>query len=69
MLQKRRSGDGCDLESTLCKYDWRKGELFVLSWVRVRGLRRVSITSERLIIISLFTQNNADNTILQRYKL
>ena len=24
------SGDGCDLASTLCKYD-----LFVLSWVRV----------------------------------
>ena len=29
------SGDGCDLASTLCKYDLRKGDLFVLSWARV----------------------------------
>ena len=25
------SGDGCVLASTLCKYDLRKGDLFVLS--------------------------------------
>ena len=25
------SGDGCDLAATLCKYDLRKGDLFVLS--------------------------------------
>ena len=25
------SGDGCDLASTLCKYDLRKGGLFLLS--------------------------------------
>ena len=25
----------CDLSSTLCKYDLRKGNLFVLSWARV----------------------------------
>ena len=25
------SGDRCDLASTLCKYDLRKGDLFVLS--------------------------------------
>ena len=31
-----RNGDGCDLASTLCKYDLRKGYLFVLSWARVR---------------------------------
>ena len=30
------SGDGCDLAWTLCKYDLRKGDLFVLSWERVR---------------------------------
>ena len=30
------SGDLCDLASTLCKYDLRKGNLFVLSWARVR---------------------------------
>ena len=30
-----RSGDVCDLVSTfLCKYDLRKGDLFVLSWAR-----------------------------------
>ena len=26
-----RSGDRCDLASTLCKYDLRKGDLFVTS--------------------------------------
>ena len=30
MLQRGHSGDGCDLASTLCKYDLRKGDLFVL---------------------------------------
>ena len=29
MLQRVHSGDGCDLMSTLCKYDLRKGDLFV----------------------------------------
>ena len=33
-LQRGHSGDGCDLPSTL--YDLRKGDLFVLSWARVR---------------------------------
>ena len=33
-------GDGCDLASTLCKYDLWKGDLFVLSWARVRRVRR-----------------------------
>ena len=32
-------GDGCDLASTLCKYDLRMGDLFVLSWERVRRVR------------------------------
>ena len=32
-------GDGCDFTSTLCKYDLRKGDLFVLSWARVRRVR------------------------------
>ena len=36
------SGDGCDLASTLCKYDLRKGDLFVLSWARVLQVRRGS---------------------------
>ena len=46
MLQRGHSGDGCVLASTLCKYDLRKGDLFVLSWARVR---RGSISSELLV--------------------
>ena len=46
MLQWGHSGDGCDLASTLCKYDFRKGDLFVLSWTRVRRVRLGSISSE-----------------------
>ena len=49
MLQRGHSGDGCVLASTLCKYDLRKGDLFVLSWARVRGVRRGSISSELLV--------------------
>ena len=46
MLQRGHSGDGCVLASTLCKYDLRKGDLFVVSWARVR---RGSISSELLV--------------------
>ena len=46
MLQRGHSSDGCDLASTFCKYDLRKGDLFVLSWARVRRGRRGSISSE-----------------------
>ena len=42
MLQRGHSGDGCVLASTLCKYDLRKGDLFVLNWARVRRVRRCS---------------------------
>ena len=42
VLQRGHSGDGCDLASTLCKYDLRKGDLFVLSW-------RGSISSELIM--------------------
>ena len=31
VLQRGGSGDGCDLVSTLCNYDLRKGDLFDLS--------------------------------------
>ena len=41
MLQSGNSGDGCDLTLTWCKYDLRKGDLFVL--------RRGSLFSELLI--------------------
>ena len=30
VLQRGHSGDGCDLVSTLCKYD-----LFVMGWARL----------------------------------
>ena len=39
----------CVLASTLCKYDLWKGDLFVLSWARVRRVRRGSISSELLV--------------------
>ena len=48
VLQRGNSGDGCDLASTLCKYNLRKGDLFVLSWAMVRRVRRGRISSERL---------------------
>ena len=47
-LQRGHSGDGCDLASTLGKYDLRKGDLFVLSWAKVGQVRRGSISSELL---------------------
>ena len=46
VLQSGHSGDGCDLASTLCKYDLRKGDLFFLSWAWVR---RRGISSELLM--------------------
>ena len=46
VLQKGHSGDGCDLGSTLCSYDLRKGHLFVPSWARMRRVKRGSISSE-----------------------
>ena len=35
--------------STLCKYDFRKGDWFVLSWARVQRVRRGSLSSELLM--------------------
>ena len=51
MLQRGHSGDGCDLASTLCNYDLRKGDLFVLSWARVRRVWRGSMSSELLMFV------------------
>ena len=45
VLRRGHSGDGCEWASTLCKYDLRKRDLFVLSWARVRRVRRGSISS------------------------
>ena len=49
VLQGRNSGNGCDLALTLCRYDLRKSDLFVLSWERVRRVRQGSISSELLM--------------------
>ena len=49
VLQRGHSGDGCDLASTLCRYDLRKGDLFFLSRERVRRARQRSISSELLM--------------------
>ena len=49
MLQRGHSGDGCVLASTLCKYDLRKGDLFVPSWARVRRVSRGRLSSELLM--------------------
>ena len=49
MLQREHSGDRCDLASILCKYDSRKGDLFVPSWARVRRVRQGSISTGLLM--------------------
>ena len=49
MLQRGHSGDGCVLASTLCKYDLRKRDLFVLSWAKVQRVRRRCFSSEMLM--------------------
>ena len=46
MLQRGHSGDGCDLASTLCK-----GDLFVMSWERVRRVRREGFSSGLLMCV------------------
>ena len=49
VIQWCHSSDGCDLASTLCKYDLRMGDLLVLGWERVRRVRRGSICSELIM--------------------
>ena len=49
VLQRGHSGDVCTIASTLCKYDLRKGYIFVMSWARVRRVRRGTISSELLM--------------------
>ena len=49
VIQRGHGGDGCVLASTLCKYTLRKGDLFVLSWARVRRVSRGNISSEQLM--------------------
>ena len=54
VLQSGHSGDGCVLASTLCKYDLRKEDLFVLSWAMVRQVRRESLSSDLLMCAQYF---------------
>ena len=49
VLQSEHSGDRCDLVSTLCNCDLRKGDLFVLSWERVRRVTWGSLSSQLLM--------------------
>ena len=49
MLHRGHSGDGCDLASTLCKYDLRKGDLFVMTMAMVRRVSWEIISSELLM--------------------
>ena len=49
MLQRGHSRGGCDLASTLCTYDLRKGDLFVLGWARVGRVKRGSLDSDLLM--------------------
>ena len=49
VLHRGNSGDGCDLASTLCKYDLRMRDLFVLNLARVRRVRWGRISSELLM--------------------
>ena len=49
VLQRGHSGVLCVVASILCKYERRKGDLFVLSWARVRRVCLGSDSSELLI--------------------
>ena len=49
MLQSGYSGYECDLLSALCKYDFRKGALFVLNWARVRRVTRGCISADMMM--------------------
>ena len=44
LLQRGHSVGGCELASTLCKCDLRKGDLFIMSWLRVRRVRRERVS-------------------------
>ena len=39
------------MASTLCKFDLREGDVFVLSWARVRRVRQESVSSELIMCV------------------
>ena len=50
VLQRGQCGDGlCEASSTLCKYDRKNGDLFVLSWTSRRRCDLVNDASDVLI--------------------
>ena len=49
VLQRGHCGNGCEMASTLCRYDLRTGDVFVLSWAWVQQVRRGSISSDLLL--------------------
>ena len=53
VLQWGHSGDACELASTLCRYELRKGDLFVLRWARVRRVRWESASSEYVMEVCI----------------
>ena len=50
MLQRGQSGVVWFIASTLCRYDIRKGDLFVLSCARMRRCTLVSVASIVFIV-------------------
>ena len=48
VLLTGNGGDRCDLVTNLCN-DLRKGDLFVLSWARVRQVKQGRISSELIL--------------------
>ena len=55
VLQRGNTGDVCDLVSTLCRYDLRKGVLFVLRWARAQRVRQRSFSSELQSVVEVCT--------------
>ena len=51
MLQRGHSVDGCVSASTLCEYDLRKGDLFVLSWGSLSSELLVCGGGARIILL------------------
>ena len=49
MLQRGHNRDGSNLVSTCCRFDLRKYDLFVMSWSRVRRVRRGCNSSELIM--------------------
>ena len=49
MLQRGHSSDKCDL--AVCKYDLRKGDLFVLSWARVQRVNPPAGAMSSVVIL------------------